>query len=252
MKPRLEGRVALVTGAAGAGIGRATALRLAREGASVAVTDAHQRRTGETADELRKEFGDRVIGLPLDVVDRARVDEVLALVEDRLGPLDILVNNAAINVLAPLSEYRPEDWDRVLDVDLTACFYLIRRALPGMMERGRGAIVNVSSVAGWLTGGGREGPYAAAKAALMALTRTVAFEGGPRGVRCNAVAPGIVWSKFVEKYADSFSGEIERTPLRRLGQPEDVASAIAFLLSDESSFITGETLNVSGGWYMRG
>lgn len=246
-----SGRVALVTGAAGAGIGQATARRLARDGASVAVTDSHERRTKEVSESLRLEFGERIVGYTLDISDRARADEVLTQVQEELGPLDFLINNAAINLLGPLSEYEPADWDRVIDVDLNANFYLIRRALPGMMERGRGAIVNVASVAGWLTGGGVEGPYAAAKAALMALTRTVAFEGGPFGVRCNAVAPGIIRSRFVEKQAEAFEREIKRTPLRRLGEPDDIARVIAFLCSDESSFITGETINASGGWYMR-
>jgi NAD(P)-dependent dehydrogenase (short-subunit alcohol dehydrogenase family) len=247
---RLEGRVALVTGAAGAGIGSATARRLAEEGASVAVTDVHDGRTREVTEKLRTEHGERVGGYPLDVSDRGQVDAVLARVEKELGPLDILVNNAAINLLGAFASYDPADWDRVIDVDLTACFYLTRRVLPGMMERRRGVIVNVSSVAGWLTGGGSEGPYAAAKAALFALTRTVAFEGGPHGVRCNAVAPGIIRSRFVDRYA-GLQREIDRTPLRRLGEPEDIANVIAFLCSDESSFVTGETINASGGWYMR-
>ena len=247
-----SGRVALVTGAAGAGIGQATARRLARDGAAVAVTDSHERRTKEVAESLRLEFGERIAGYTLDIADRAQADEVLARVEADLGPLDLLVNNAAINVLGPLSEYEPGDWDRVIDVDLNANFYMIRRVLPGMMQRRRGVIVNVASVAGWLTGGGVEGPYAAAKAALMALTRTVAFEGGPFGVRCNAVAPGIIRSRFVQKRAEAFEPEIQRTPLRRLGEPEDIANVIAFLCSDQSGFITGETLNASGGWYMRG
>ncbi len=246
-----EGRIALVTGAAGAGIGQACVRRLAAAGAAVAATDIHERRTKEVSNELREEFGDRVGGYVLDVADRARCDEVIGQIERDMGPIDILVNNAAINILGPLSEYEPGDWDRVLDVDLTACFYLCRRLLPGMKERGRGWIVNVSSVAGYLHGGGREGPYGAAKAGLHALTRGIAFEAGPHGVRCNAVAPGIIWSKFVERYADSLEGAIEETPLRRLGQPEDIANAVAWLCSDESSFVTGETLNVSGGWYMR-
>ena len=251
MTGELEGRVALITGAAGAGIGSATARRLARDGAAVALTDVHERRTREVAADLRGEFGERVAGYPMDVSDRAAVDRVLAAVEKDLGPLDILVNNAAINILGPLSEYDPDDWERVMDVDLNACFYLVRRVLPGMMQRGRGSIVNVSSVAGWLTGGGTEGPYAAAKAALFALTRSTAAEGGPSGVRCNAVAPGIIRSRFVEKYARGFEREIERTPLRRLGEPDDVANCIAFLASDRAAFVTGESINVSGGWYMR-
>ena len=247
----LEGQVALVTGAAGAGIGQACARRLAHEGAAVAVTDVHERRTREVSEALAKDFGERVRGYVLDVSDRAACDRVIAEVERVQGPIDILVNNAAINILGPVSEYQPEDWDRVLDVDLTACFYLARRVLPGMKQRERGSIVNVTSVAGYLHGGGREGPYGAAKAGLHALTRGIAFEAGPHGVRCNAVAPGIIWSKFVERFAKSFESAIEETPLRRFGTPEDVANAVFWLCSEQSSFMTGETLNVSGGWYMR-
>ena len=247
----LDGQVALITGAAGAGIGQACARRLLADGAAVAITDVHERRTKEVSEALAVEFGERVRGYVLDVADRQRCDDVIAALESDLGAIDILVNNAAINVLGPISEYDPADWDRVLDVDLTACFYLARRVLPGMKERGRGSIVNISSVAGYLHGSGREGPYAAAKAGLHALTRGIAYEAGPDGVRCNAVAPGIIWSKFVERYADSFKGALDETPLRRFGTPEDIAKAVAWLCSEESSFVTGETLNVSGGWYMR-
>jgi NAD(P)-dependent dehydrogenase (short-subunit alcohol dehydrogenase family) len=247
----LEQRVALVTGAAGAGIGRACARRLAADGATVVVTDSHERRTHETVDALAAELGDsRVVGYPMDVSDRARVDEVLREVERAIGPVDVLVNNAATNVLGTVVGYDPADWDRVLDVDLTACWYLMRAVLPAMIDAGRGAIVNVSSVAGYLGGGGTEGPYAAAKAGLQSLTRTVAAEGGPHGVRCNAVAVGIVWSKFVEKHADTLTPEVERTPLRRLGRPEEIAAVVAWLASDESSFVTGATINASGGWHM--
>ncbi len=247
----LDGQVALITGAAGAGIGQACARRLLADGAAVAITDVHERRTKEVSEALAVEFGERVRGYVLDVADRGRCDDVIAALESDLGAIDILVNNAAINVLGPISEYDPADWDRVLDVDLTACFYLARRVLPGMVERGRGSIVNISSVAAYLHGSGREGPYAAAKAGLHAITRGIAYEAGPHGVRCNAVAPGIVWSKFVERYADSFKGALDETPLRRFGTPEDIANAVAWLCSEESSFVTGETLNVSGGWYMR-
>jgi len=247
---RLEGRIALVTGAAGLGIGKATARRLGQDGAAVVVTDAHARRTAETVEELVAELSVPVIGYALDVSDRARVDEVLLSVRSDLGPVDVLVNNAAVNVLGTVADYDPADWDRVLDVDLTACWYLMKATLPGMIERGRGAIVNVSSVAGYLGGGGTEGPYAAAKAGLQSLTRTVAAEGGPHGVRANAVAVGIVHSKFVDKHLDALGAEADRTPLRRLGRPEEIAAVIAFLASDEASFVTGETINASGGWYM--
>jgi NAD(P)-dependent dehydrogenase (short-subunit alcohol dehydrogenase family) len=164
--------------------------------------------------------------------------------------VDVLVNNAAINVLAPLSRYETDDWDRVMAVDLDAAFYLIRRALPGMLERGQGSIVNITSVAAFL-GNVQEGPYAAAKAGLHALTRSVAVEGGPRGVRCNAVATGIIESRFVQRYAEAMEPEKQRTPLRRFGRPEEVAELVAFLVSERSAFITGEVINISGGWYLR-
>jgi NAD(P)-dependent dehydrogenase (short-subunit alcohol dehydrogenase family) len=162
----------------------------------------------------------------------------------------VLVNNAAVNVLGTVVDYDTGDWDRVLDVDLTACWSLMRAVLPPMISAQRGAIVNVSSVAGYLGGGGMEGPYAAAKAGLQSLTRTVAAEAGPHGVRANAVAVGIVLTKFVEKHAATLAPEAERTPLRRLGRPEEIAAVVAWLASDESSFVTGATINASGGWYM--
>jgi len=243
------GRVALVTGGAGDGIGSATARRLARDGAAVVIVDSHEARTREVSQQIAADTGARVLGMPGDIADRSRMDEILATAQQQLGAVDILVNNAALNVLGDVVDMDAADWDRVIDVDLTACFYLIRQALPGMMSRGAGSIINVTSVAGYL-GSGREGPYAASKAALHSLTRSVAFEAGPSGVRCNAVATGIIWSKFVRKYAKQMEAEVARTPMRRIGEPEDVAELIAFLCSERSSFITGETINISGGWYM--
>ncbi len=245
------GRVALVTGAAGSGIGRACARRLAAEGAAVVVTDVHAGRTAATVADLQAEFPDAtVVGHLLDAGDRDQIDTVVDAVTTELGPIDLLVNNAAVNVLGLVVDYDPADWDRVLAVDLTGCWYLAKRVMPGMIERGGGSVVNVSSVASALGGGGTEGPYAAAKAGLQSLTRTIAAEGGPFGIRANAIAVGIVWTKFVEKHADRLAPEAERTPLRRLGQPEEIAAVVAWLASEESSFVTGATINASGGWYM--
>jgi 3-oxoacyl-[acyl-carrier protein] reductase len=252
MEKELSGRLAFVTGGAGGSIGRATVTRLAREGAVVVVADHRESRCLEVAKELCEEFGPVVHGYGVDIADRERVDEVLADVESKLGPVDILINNAAVNFIAPVSEYKVEEWDRVMDVDLNACFYLVRKVMPGMMERGWGSIVNVTSVAGWLHGYGQEGPYAAAKAALHSLTRAIAFEGGPHGVRCNAVAPGIIDSWFIRKSPEQFEREKGQTPLRRFGSPEEVANVIYFLVSEQSAFVTGDVINVSGGWYMRG
>jgi 3-oxoacyl-[acyl-carrier protein] reductase len=253
MAKDFENRVALVTGGAGAGIGSHTVRRIAVDGGAVAVVDIHERRCRSVAEEIAKETGERVLPFPGDIADRERMFAVIDEIEKSLGPVDVLVNNAAENVLAPIREFTMDNWDRVLDVDLTAAFNLTRMLLPGMIERRRGSIVNISSIAGWLgdANEGREAPYACAKAALFGLTRSVAFEGGPFGVRCNAVAPGLIWSKFVARYEEQFRPDIEKTPLRRFGKPEEVAELVAFLASDRSAFITGEAVNISGGWYMR-
>jgi 3-oxoacyl-[acyl-carrier protein] reductase len=245
----LEGRVALVTGAAGSGIGKATAFRLARDGASVALTDAHGDRTQRAAGELRELVSTPVLGLPLDVGDRDAVGAVFEQATSELGLIDILINNAAINQVEPTFQMSLEDWDQTIAVDLTGPFQLIRLALPGMIEARRGSIVNVTSTAAYTSPLG-ESPYAASKAALHSLTRTIAAEVGEFGIRVNSVAPGLVWTKFLEKYEEQFRPEIPLTPLRRFGQPDDVVDAISFLVSDASSFITGETIVVSGGRYM--
>lgn len=250
-----EGRLALVTGGGGSCIGAPTALRFAEEGADVVVCDLHEGRNRETAERIRKETGRRALDFTLDISDRAAVDAMLAATARQLGPVDLLVCNAAENKLGKILEYDPADWDRTIDVSLTANFYLARGVLPGMVKLGRGSIVNISSIAGWI---GDPNPergepaYSAAKAALFALTRNIAAEVGPAGVRCNAIAPGLIWSKFVARYEDQFQPLVDETPLRRFGTSEDIVEAVMFLASDRrSGFITGEALNVSGGWYMR-
>jgi len=153
-------------------------------------------------------------------------------------------------VLGAVDGISIEDWSRIIDVNLTGAFHLIRAVLPSMRRQRAGAIVNVSSVAAWTVLGGSDAPYAAAKAGMLALTRAVAAEAGPDGIRCNAVAPGIVLTKWVEKNMGGVARQAEHTPLRRLGKPEDIAATIAFLASDDASFITGEAITVSGGLYM--
>ena len=246
----LNDKVALVTAAAGAGMGKATAQRLAQEGAIVVVTDSHPRRTQETSDELGRDFPGRVTGFPLDVSDRASVKEVVSAVEARLGRIDILVNNAGINAFGGVSELSPEDWQRVLDVDLTGCFNMIQVVLPGMKKRRYGSIINIASIAAWTTNS--SAPYNAAKAGVLALTRTVAAEAGPDGVRCNAIAPGMIMTKWVETHWKEIGGErmAKDCPMRRGGKPEEVAAVTCFLASDDASYITGEAVTVSGGWYM--
>jgi NAD(P)-dependent dehydrogenase (short-subunit alcohol dehydrogenase family) len=246
----LKDKIALVTAAAGAGMGKVTAHRLAQEGSIVVVTDSHAKRTHETAEELAKEFPGRVVGFPLDVTDRKSVDEVVNAVSSRFGKIDILVNNAGINAFGEVTELNPDEWQKVLDVDLTGCFNMIRVILPGMKQRHSGAIINIASVAAWTANS--SAPYNAAKAGVLALTRTVAAEAGPDGVRCNAIAPGMILTKWVETHWKAIGGEkmARECPMRRGGKPEEVAAATCFLASDDASYITGEAITVSGGWYM--
>ena len=247
----LSGHAALVTGAAGGGIGKATARRLLREGASVVVTDVHSRRLDETVAEFADDFGeDRVMGVLMDAGDRAQIDAGLAAARDRFGVIDVLVNNAAVNALNPVGDMSPEEWDWAIGINLSGPWYLSRAVLPEMAAAGWGSIVNITSVAGWIHGT-NEGPYAGAKAALHQLTRTIATEYGPQGIRCNAVAPGVIHTWFIDAKAPQLLDEADNTPVRRLGTPDDIANVVAWLVSDESSFVTGETINASGGWYMR-
>lgn len=246
----LVGRVALVTGAGGSGCGRAIARRLAREGANIIALDTHERRSRTVASDIEAEFGVKAVACVADVADRAALDAAVGAATTIVGPVDILVNNAAINVQGSIFDYSPVDFDRVLAVDLSACWYLIRQTIGGMRDRGFGSIVNISSIAGYMGGGGVEAPYAAAKAGLHDLTRGVALEGGPHNIRCNAIALGLVRTPFVEKDIEFYEPHIARTPLRRLADPDEVAEVVLFLVSQRSSFITGEIVNVSGGYFL--
>ncbi len=255
MAGEFEGSVALVTGGGGSCIGGPTALRFAQEGANVVICDLHERRNTDMAQRIRKETGATVLAFHLDIADRPKVDAMIAETERELGRVDVLVCNAAENKLGKIVDYDMADWDRTIDVSLSANFYLARKVLPGMVARKRGSIVNISSVAGWIGNPNEkdgEPAYAAAKAGMFALTRNIAHEVGPHGVRCNAIAPGLIWSRFVEKFDADFKLLLAATPLRRYGRSEEIVEAIMFLASDKrSGFITGEALNVSGGWYMR-
>ncbi|GAA2575953.1 SDR family oxidoreductase [Dactylosporangium fulvum] len=249
-----EGKVAFVTAAAGAGIGQAVARALSREGATVVMSDQHAERTAAVAADIAKETGREVVGVPLDVRDEQRIDEVIDDVVKRFGRIDVVVNNSGINQLSPLHEMPTDTWRKVLDVSLTGPFMVTRKALTHMMEQQSGAIVNMSSINGWVGTLEGESHYSAAKAGIMGLTRASAVEAAPFGVRVNAVAPGLAWNNFLAKVypTEYMEGMVARTPLRRAGTPEDIANAVLFLASDRASFITGEVLCVSGGYYIRG
>jgi 3-oxoacyl-[acyl-carrier protein] reductase len=246
-------KVVFVTAAAGAGIGQAVARTFAGEGAKVVLSDQHAGRTEAVAAQIAADTGADVSGVPLDVREEARIDEVLSGVLERHGRLDIVVNNSGINMLAPLAEMPTETWRTVLDVSLTGPFMVTRRALSIMREQGTGgAIVNMSSIAGWMRTAEGESHYAAAKAGIMGFTRAAAMEAAPHRIRVNAVAPGLAWNPFLGKiYGDEYVDEMARqTPLGRVGLPQDIANAVAFLAGEKASFITGEVLCVSGGYHL--
>lgn len=242
----LDGRVALITAAAGAGIGAATARRFAEEGATVVLTDAHARRVEEAAEHLGRDFGREFVALTVDVSDRAQVDQMVQTALDRHGRIDILVNNAARNMMAPVAEITDEIWQTVIGVCLTGTFYCTRAVLPHMLKQGDGRIVNMSSVAGW-GGAANQAAYAAAKAGVMALTRAAAAETAKQGIRINAVAPSFSPNPFLERiYPKAMLEELERRAIFGRGaEPVEIANVILFLASDLSSYMTGEVLSVS-------
>ena len=248
------GRVALVTAAAGRGIGQAVARRLAAGGARVIVTDIHAGRTGKVTAAIAGAYpAATVVGYPMDAGDRGQIDAVIDQVTASLGPVQILVNNAAVNVVGSIFDYEPANWDWAMRVNLSGPWYLCRRVMPLMRDAGGGVVVNVGSYAPDVGGGGIEAPYAATKGGLAALTRGLAHEGGPFGIRAVYLSMGVVkGTKFAEDNAELLAGLPGTTgPLGALPDAADIAESVAFLASDRAAFITGEILNVSGGSYMR-
>jgi 3-oxoacyl-[acyl-carrier protein] reductase len=227
----LSGRVALVTGGS-RGLGRADALTLECAGATVVVIDIEEANTTFIC----------------DVTDRTQVDEAVKRTVEEHGSVDILVNNAGtLDHLGQFRDQQPQLWDRDLRVNLTGAFNCAQAVWPHMQERGWGRIVNMASVAGTLGGFG-QASYSTTKAGLLGLTRTLALEGARHGITCNAIIPGVIGTEAFDFVLPEMRERmIKRTALRRLGEPQDVANAIAFLCSDLASYITGVGLNVSGG-----
>jgi 3-oxoacyl-[acyl-carrier protein] reductase len=248
---RLDGRVALLTGA-GRGIGAATAVKLAAEGAAVSVTDLDVAPAEETAAQIRS-AGGRAIALPIDVTSREQMEAATARTAEEFGRLDILVAVAGItrdNLLFKMSD---EDWDGVINTHLKGSFMAARAAQKYMVEQRYGKMIFTSSTAA--LGNRGQANYSTAKAGLQGLTRTLAIELGPFNINVNAVAPGFIETRMTQQTAERLGLDWEqfkkdaaaRTPLRRTGKPDDVANVIAFLVSDESSFVSGQVIYVAGG-----
>lgn len=243
------GKVALITGAS-RNIGRATALAFAQNGLSVAV---HARTSGEVervAAEAR-ELGAKAISVTAEISDWEQVSTMTKVVSEQLGPVDILVNNAAVRPLKPFLDMTPQEFDEVIKVNLYGAFYACRALAPGMAQRGHGVIINVTGATTHLERHPHKSHVHVSKTAVWALTRTLARELGPFGIRVNAVAPSELDTE--RQHREWYSGEtlskerVNSIPLRRLGRPEEVAQTIVFLASDSASFVTGQTLHVSGG-----
>jgi len=238
----LDGKVALVTGAA-RGIGRGIAIELAARGASVVVADVD----GEQAAATAEAAGNGSTGVALNVADREAVDAAVNGVVEKYGRIDILVNNAGINRDAMLWKMTDEQWDTVIDVDLSAVFYTCRAAAVHMRGQKYGRIVNVSS-ASWMGNIGQTN-YAAAKAGVVGLTRSISKELARSQITANAVCPGFIETDMTRGMPEHlFAAQLEKIPMQRAGQPEDVARVVAFLSSDDAAYVTGEVINIGGGY----
>jgi 2-hydroxycyclohexanecarboxyl-CoA dehydrogenase len=249
---RLQGKTAIVTGAA-RGIGESVAEALAADGAAVAACDLDFDGVRRVAERIASKYDTRTLALTLDVADRASVvgafDEAVA----DLGPVDILVNNAGVDVIGPFVESTEESWDRIIAVNLRGTINTCHVVLPRMIERGSGVIVNTASEAGRVGSSG-EAVYSATKGGVIAFTKTLAREVARSGIRVNCVSPGPTDTALLGQVADASPGlreALERgIPMRRVGQPTDIAPVVAFLASDDAAYMTGQTLSVSGGLTM--
>ena len=245
----LDGKVALVTGGS-RGIGRAIAVALAREGAKVAINFAGNEKAAEETKALVEQAGSEAILLKADVSDKDADAALIDTVIKTYGKIDILVNNAGITRDSLMLRMKEDDFDAVIDTNLRSVFYLTKAAAKSMMKKRTGRIINMSSVVG-LTGNAGQVNYAAAKAGVLGVTKSAAKELASRGITVNAVAPGFIETDMTDVLSDTVKESLlHEIPLKRMGEPKDVANAVLFLASDQSAYITGQVIHVDGGLVM--
>ena len=254
MNISLEGKVALVTGAA-SGLGLATAKAFAESGASVALADWNEKAAGAAADELTAQ-GHKAIAIRCDVADDAQVEAMINQTVSEFGRLDAAYNNAGVqNVLAETADSTREDYDRVMGINLRGEWSCMKFELQQMRKQRSGTIVNCSSLGG-LVGGAERGIYHAAKHGVLGFTKSAALEYAARGIRINAICPGLIWTPMAEQMVAGGQGDalkaMEKSiPMGRVGSPEGVANAVLWLCSDAASYVTGQSISVDGGFVMR-
>lgn len=249
-----EGKVALVTGAA-SGLGLATAKAFAAAGASVTIADWNEDAARAAADELAAD-GHRVLAIRCDVSDEAQVEAMVTETVATFGRLDAAYNNAGVqNVLAETADTTREDYDRVMGINLAGVWSCMKFELQQMRQQGSGAIVNCSSLGG-LVGGAERGIYHAAKHGVLGFTKSAALEYAKRGIRINAICPGLIWTPMADQMVADGQGDaldemVKSVPMERFGRPEEIADAVLWLCSDAATYVTGQSISVDGGFIMR-